>query len=90
MSDLLAALNEIKKQKPTGYWSDRILAELETFNHAQTDIFVLPPFTALPAAKAAFSESPVAIGGQNMAHLRQLFFGRILSPAVKASLTILA
>lgn len=29
MSELLASLNEIKKQKPTGYWSDRILAELE-------------------------------------------------------------
>ncbi|WP_263771581.1 triose-phosphate isomerase family protein [Propionivibrio soli] len=30
------------------------------------DVFVLPPFTSLHAAGAAFANSPVAIGGQNM------------------------
>ncbi len=30
------------------------------------DIFVLPPFTSLPAAAGAFGNTPVAIGGQNM------------------------
>jgi triosephosphate isomerase len=30
------------------------------------DIFVLPPFTSLSAAAAAFAGGPVAIGGQNM------------------------
>lgn len=30
------------------------------------DIFVLPPFTSLPAAAEAFADTPVAIGGQNM------------------------
>ena len=30
------------------------------------DLFVLPPFTSLHAAHAAFAGSPVAIGGQNM------------------------
>jgi triosephosphate isomerase len=43
-----------------------LLADLKTFDHAQTDIFVLPPFTALHDAKTAFAGSPVAIGGQNM------------------------
>jgi triosephosphate isomerase len=43
-----------------------LLAQIKTFSHAQTDIFVLPPFTALDEAKRAFADSPVAIGGQNM------------------------
>lgn len=30
------------------------------------DIFVLPPFTSLHAAHAAFAGAPVDIGGQNM------------------------
>jgi triosephosphate isomerase len=33
---------------------------------ADLDLFVLPPFTSLPAAAAAFAGGPVAIGGQNM------------------------
>ncbi len=33
---------------------------------ASIDVFVLPPFTSLAAAAAAFAGSPVAIGGQNM------------------------
>jgi triosephosphate isomerase len=41
-------------------------SELATIEHGQTDVFVLPPFTALHEAKAAFAGSPVAIGGQNM------------------------
>jgi triosephosphate isomerase len=43
-----------------------LAAALKDIDNAQTDIFVLPPFTALHAAKAAFAGSPVAIGGQNM------------------------
>ena len=34
--------------------------------HSELDIFVLPPFTSLHAAHAAFADTPVAIGGQNM------------------------
>ena len=30
------------------------------------DIFVLPPFTSLHAARTAFADTPIAIGGQNM------------------------
>jgi triosephosphate isomerase len=41
-------------------------AALVGIEHAKTDIFVLPPFTALHEAKAAFAGSPAAIGGQNM------------------------
>ena len=41
-------------------------AELAAIDHGQTEIFVLPPFTALHEAKAAFAGSPVSIGGQNM------------------------
>lgn len=33
---------------------------------ACADVFVLPPFTSLPAAATAFRGSPVSIGGQNM------------------------
>jgi triosephosphate isomerase len=43
-----------------------LFTELTTFRHSQTDIFVLPPFTALHEANSAFAGSPVAIGGQNM------------------------
>lgn len=32
----------------------------------EVDIFVLPPFTSLAAARSAFAGSPVAYGGQNM------------------------
>ena len=48
-----------------GYASS-LCAALGGMDHARTDIFVLPPFTALHQAKAAFAGSPVAIGGQNM------------------------
>jgi triosephosphate isomerase len=47
-------------------YAERLLADLKTFGRAQTDIFVLPPFTALHEANRAFAGSPVAIGGQNM------------------------
>jgi triosephosphate isomerase len=50
----------------TRAYAQSLLAELKTIGDAQTDIFVLPPFTALHEAKAAFAGSPVATGGQNM------------------------
>jgi triosephosphate isomerase len=50
----------------TRAYAEWLLADLETFNQAQTDIFVLPPFTALHEANRAFAGSPIAIGAQNM------------------------
>jgi triosephosphate isomerase len=40
-----------------------LLADIET---AALDIFVLPPFTSLHAARTAFAGTPVGFGGQNM------------------------
>ena len=42
---------------------EALLAGLDT---AGLDLFVLPPFTSLHAAEAAFASSRVAFGGQNM------------------------
>ncbi len=50
----------------TRAYAAALRAELSAIEHSRTDIFVLPPFTALHQAKAAFAGSPVAIGGQNM------------------------
>jgi triosephosphate isomerase len=50
----------------TRAYAQWLLADLKTFGHAQTDIFVLPPFTALHEAKRVLAGSPVATGGQNM------------------------
>ena len=41
----------------------RFLAAIDTF---AIDLYVLPPFTSLHAAKEAFAGSPVRYGGQNM------------------------
>ena len=42
------------------------LSSLIDSTAAELDLFVLPPFTSLPAARQSFSNLPVAIGGQNM------------------------
>ena len=39
---------------------------LASIGHGEIDIFVLPPFTSLHAAREAFAGSAVEIGGQNM------------------------
>ena len=41
-------------------------AAIAATNVSHIDLFVLPPFTSLHAAKLGFADSPVAIGGQNM------------------------
>jgi triosephosphate isomerase len=50
----------------TRAYAAALCAELAAIDHGRTDIFVLPPFTALHEAKRAFAGSPVATGGQNM------------------------
>lgn len=47
-------------------YADELLEQLSQVQVSGIDIFVLPPFTALHAAAAAFADSPVAIGAQNM------------------------
>ncbi len=41
-------------------------AALRDIAHEHVELFVLPPFTSLHAARAAFAGSAVGIGGQNM------------------------
>lgn len=50
----------------TARYASAMQAALSDVDLSVLDIFVLPPFTALPAAAAAFGGMPVAIGGQNM------------------------
>jgi len=50
----------------TARYASDLLPRLADIDCAAIDIFVLPPFTSLHAAAAAFAGSPVAIGGQNM------------------------
>ena len=47
-------------------YAQRLLRQLGAVDTSSIDLFVLPPFTSLAAAAAAFAGSPVAIGGQNM------------------------
>jgi triosephosphate isomerase len=47
-------------------YAHELLPRLSNLDCAAIDIFVLPPFTSLHAAAAAFGDGPVAIGGQNM------------------------
>ena len=47
-------------------YADTLKTLLAPLDLTQIDLFVLPPFTTLTAAHAAFADSPVAIGGQNM------------------------
>lgn len=43
-----------------------LLTSLKDIDDSRTDIFILPPFTALHDAKSAFAGSLVGYGGQNM------------------------
>jgi triosephosphate isomerase len=47
-------------------YASALLARIREIDLAGTEVFVLPPFTSLPAAALAFAGTPVAIGGQNM------------------------
>lgn len=47
-------------------YAETLNAHLATQDVTPIDLFVLPPFTTLHAARDAFAGSPVAIGGQNM------------------------
>lgn len=47
-------------------YADELKPLLAGIEHGPVDLYVLPPFTSLPAAAEAFAGSPVAIGGQNM------------------------
>lgn len=47
-------------------YANALKARLSAVDASVVDVFVLPPFTSLPAASVAFRDSPVAIGGQNM------------------------
>jgi triosephosphate isomerase len=47
-------------------YAARLLQRTSATDTAAVDVFVLPPFTSLVAAAAAFRGTPVAIGGQNM------------------------
>lgn len=47
-------------------YANELLLQLGQAQFSGIDIFVLPPFTALHAASAAFAGSAVAIGAQNM------------------------
>lgn len=47
-------------------YAQALFAALDPADAALADLFVLPPFTSLETAAAAFAGSPVAIGGQNM------------------------
>ena len=48
------------------HYGGELALRLPRIDVAAIDIFVLPPFTSLPAAAAALATTPVAIGGQNM------------------------
>lgn len=47
-------------------YAGRLRARLAEIPHSDIDMFVLPPFTSLHAAREALEGSAVAIGGQNM------------------------
>ena len=49
----------------TGRYATRLAPLVDGFGDA-IEMFVLPPFTSLPAAKQAFSSSAVGIGAQNV------------------------
>lgn len=52
--------------KSTRAYAGELCGSLANIDHAAVEIFVLPPFTALHAARKAFAGSPIGIGGQNM------------------------
>lgn len=47
-------------------YAARLLSCLDTPSREFIELFVLPPFTSLHAARAGFSSSPVGVGAQNM------------------------
>jgi triosephosphate isomerase len=55
----------LRAHEVPGY-AQRLLQRIGTVDASAIDLFVLPPFTSLAAAAAAFGDTPVAIGGQNM------------------------
>jgi triosephosphate isomerase len=50
----------------TNAYADALLQRIDGKDSAAVDIFVLPPFTSLHAASAAFVGTQVGFGGQNM------------------------
>ncbi len=48
------------------HYAAALRAALHDIAHEHIELFVLPPFTSLHAAQAAFAGSAVGIGGQNM------------------------
>ncbi len=48
------------------HYAAALRAALRDIAHEHVELFVLPPFTSLHAARAAFAGSAVGIGGQNM------------------------
>lgn len=47
-------------------YANSLLEAIRDVDVSSIDVFVLPPFTSLAVASAAFSDSAVAVGGQNM------------------------
>ncbi|MES9946424.1 MAG: triose-phosphate isomerase [Candidatus Thiodiazotropha sp.] len=50
----------------TKAYAETLLRQLDGKDLASVDLFVLPPFTSLHAANAAFAGTKVGFGGQNM------------------------
>ena len=48
------------------HYAAALRAALRGVAHEHVELFVLPPFTSLHAARAAFADSAIGIGGQNM------------------------
>ena len=48
------------------HYAEALRAALRGVAHEHVELFVLPPFTSLHAARAAFAGSAIGIGGQNM------------------------
>ena len=47
-------------------YAERLLQHLSAIDHDGVDIFVLPAFTSLHAARTAFADSAIRLGAQNM------------------------
>jgi len=47
-------------------YAEEVRQRIAQLDVSDVDIFVLPPFTSLHAARLSFAGSPIAIGGQNM------------------------
>ena len=55
-----------KGEAETRAFAASVTSLLAPLDASGLDLFVLPPFTSLAAARTAFAESPVTYGGQNM------------------------